>query len=377
MAFTTPNMGLYSWDLSSDPYDHTQLAANFNALDSHNHTAGSGAIITTPAIQDLAITTGKLAGSSVTNAKIADDSVTKAKMDRAYVHPLGSIMPWWRPSSLSEIPTGWVVAKGQTLTSSEHDFAGGGSIILPDLRNKFLLGADTESTGTSTSAPPAISQTGGSHEKNISHSHTIDPHSHTIDPHYHTVNDHSHTVPSHKHGLAEHRHAHFHPLCNQNGGSNGYRIQNNYEMESVVVIDPLTGGTHVGVSPDVYESGSLGTHTVYGGLENHASAKQYAMIALERLENETPYLDVTHASKEYMRYITYSTAPCTPSGKEIKNTESKSVETDGRSPSTDEAGLAANPNTTGLLANTGGATSLDVRPSFIGVLYLIKVKSNV
>lgn len=377
MALTTPNMGLISWDLSSDPYDHTQLAANFNTLDSHNHTAGSGAIITTPAIEDLAITTGKLAGSSVTTAKIADNSVTKAKMDRAYVHPLGSIMPWWRPSPLSAIPEGWVVAKGQTLTSSEHDFAGGGSITLPDLRNKFLLGADTEDTGTSTSTPPAISQAGGSHEKDTSHSHTIDPHSHDVDPHYHTVNEHSHTVPSHRHGLAEHRHAHFHALVNQVGGSWGYRIQNNYELDSVVAVDPTTGGTHVGTRPDVYSSGSLGTHTVYGGLENQAPQNSYAMIALERLENETPYLNVTTASRKYMRYITYSTAPCTPSGKEIKNTESTSVETDGRSPATDEAGLTANPNTTGLLANTGGATSLDVRPSFIGVLYLIKVKSNV
>ena len=34
MAYQTPNFGLYVWDQSSDPYSHTQLAANWATIDS-------------------------------------------------------------------------------------------------------------------------------------------------------------------------------------------------------------------------------------------------------------------------------------------------------------------------------------------------------
>lgn len=37
-----PNMGLVKWDSLSDYFSHEQLAANFEALDNHNHTSGKG-----------------------------------------------------------------------------------------------------------------------------------------------------------------------------------------------------------------------------------------------------------------------------------------------------------------------------------------------
>jgi len=383
MALTTPNMGLISWDLLSDPYSHTQLAANFNTLDSHDHTPGSGLIITTPAIEDLAVTTEKLADSSVRTVKIADDNVTKAKMDRIYVHPLGSIMPWWRPNSFSAIPVGWVVAKGQTLTSLEHDFAGGGSITLPDLRNKFLLGADTEATGTSTSESPAISQAGGSHQINISHNHTINPHTHTVPEHNHTVNAHSHTVPGHSHNLQSHKHVHFHPIVNRVPTSNVNlfdegRLQNNFQLDGTVI----SGGSssvHYGHSPDVYYSGSIGTKTVFAGMSNASYTRPYSMIAIDRLQVDRaayPGLyGITASTQSYARWLTYSSEPVNSEGKAITSTGSTSVEALSSSPLTNDAALTSNPTT--ATANPGGSTALDIRPNFVGVLYLMKVKSNV
>lgn len=37
-----PNMGLVKWDSINDYFSHVQLAANFSALDEHDHTAGKG-----------------------------------------------------------------------------------------------------------------------------------------------------------------------------------------------------------------------------------------------------------------------------------------------------------------------------------------------
>jgi len=56
--------------------------------------------------------------------------------------PLGLMFPWFRPSLVVPIPPGYVVADGTTLTPSQHSFPGGGNVTIPDLRNRFVLGAD-------------------------------------------------------------------------------------------------------------------------------------------------------------------------------------------------------------------------------------------
>lgn len=178
MPAITPNMGLTSWDLTSDPYDHTQLAANFAAIDSHNHTAGKGAQIPTGGIQDGAITNSKLATNAVSTVKVQDGAITSIKMDREYVHPLGEFMWWWRPNSSTDVPGGWVVCRGQVLTAAEHDFAGGGAITVPNVINAFILGADMSGTGNTPSEPPAIGAAGGAHTRAFAHSHSVPAHYH-------------------------------------------------------------------------------------------------------------------------------------------------------------------------------------------------------
>lgn len=93
-----PNLGLKVWNLSTDPYNSTQLAENFQKLDDHDHAGGRGKQIPTGGIADGAITsakmdpnmaiipsdgtvtTAKLVDGSVTSAKLADDAVTNAKI---------------------------------------------------------------------------------------------------------------------------------------------------------------------------------------------------------------------------------------------------------------------------------------------------------
>jgi hypothetical protein len=62
--------------------------------------------------------------------------------------PLGTVLDWWRPSSTWDAgagagnpPPGFEIADGRTLAVGQHDF-GASPLVLPDLRNKFILGAN-------------------------------------------------------------------------------------------------------------------------------------------------------------------------------------------------------------------------------------------
>lgn len=116
MAQVTPNLNLTVWNLSSDTYNHEELANNFIAIDQHDHSGGgkgaqldgsvaikdgsitnaklgagiissgnignviaAGAINSTQ-IADYAITTTEIADGAVTTLKIADGAVGTAKL---------------------------------------------------------------------------------------------------------------------------------------------------------------------------------------------------------------------------------------------------------------------------------------------------------
>jgi hypothetical protein len=73
----------------------------------------------------------------------------------SYVMPVGSIIIW--SGSVATIPLGWHLCNGLAGT--------------PDLRNRFIYGADT-------APPPGVIGGVGSH----SHTATITPHHHEVDP---------------------------------------------------------------------------------------------------------------------------------------------------------------------------------------------------
>lgn len=116
MAITSSNMGLRIWNLTTDPYDHAQLADNWAKVDEHDHSAGKGkqiptggiadgaitaakiasgvipstftlddGSVTTPKLADLAVTTPKLADNSVTSAKIVDGTIATADLANSSV----------------------------------------------------------------------------------------------------------------------------------------------------------------------------------------------------------------------------------------------------------------------------------------------------
>lgn len=180
MAFSTPNMSLMAWNNASDPYDHDELSDNFLKLDQHDHSVGKGVQIGTGGIADHAITEDKIYPGSLGAGALADDSITERKLN-PYIVPVGMVTPWWRPNTTYPVPVGWQICDGRTISVGEHSFDVAGSIVLPDLRNKFILGA-LETGGSSDPTPTQSPSIGASpsrlHTEDISHSHQVSSHTH-------------------------------------------------------------------------------------------------------------------------------------------------------------------------------------------------------
>jgi hypothetical protein len=104
-----------------------------------------------------------------TTASVSDDSTKFATT--AFVRdiiPSGVIVMW--SGSIATIPSGWYLCDGNNST--------------PDLRNRFIIGANADDAGVAkTNVTGSATQTGGSKDAIVvSHTHTItDPgHTHTV-----------------------------------------------------------------------------------------------------------------------------------------------------------------------------------------------------
>lgn len=176
---TTVNMGLVKWTNLDDSYDHTELAGNFQAIDEHDHTTGKGVQIPTEGIADEAILTAKIADAAVTGSKLMDHTIAAVKLEKGVGVDLGDLKWWWRPNELLSLPPGgWEIADGRSLTASEHDFPGGGTVVLPNLIGNFIRGVELAHIG----------ELSGASTYNLSHSHTVNSHTHGVPAHTHPVN---------------------------------------------------------------------------------------------------------------------------------------------------------------------------------------------
>jgi cytoskeletal protein CcmA (bactofilin family) len=126
---------------------------------------GTGNVELVTTLDDLSVTTGKIAANAVTTAQI--------NFQNALV-PVGGIIMW----SGTTIPTGWSLCNGSNGT--------------PDLRNRFIVAADsltkTGTTSQSGTSPYDPGDVGGSVDATlVSHTHSLVS---MTDPgnHYHTSN---------------------------------------------------------------------------------------------------------------------------------------------------------------------------------------------
>jgi hypothetical protein len=133
------------WPSGGDSYDHAENAANWDNLD---------AILGIPASGEWPPTLGVGGGiyKEIQDLKVSDI-------------PVGAVIGWIRPTAAVPIPSGFSTIEGQTIAAVDHDFPGiSTSVTLPDLRNRFLLGADSaKAPGTAAVAvgSPSINTAAG------------------------------------------------------------------------------------------------------------------------------------------------------------------------------------------------------------------------
>lgn len=82
---SSPNMGLTIWDQLSDYFNHAELAANFEALDNHDHTSGKGKQLPEGALAPDSVTGANLKDNSVTGNKLVNGSVSAAKLGASVI----------------------------------------------------------------------------------------------------------------------------------------------------------------------------------------------------------------------------------------------------------------------------------------------------
>lgn len=248
------------WDRSQDAFNGEDLVYNFDALDELIGSAEGDGASGPSSTTEFGGTPSSWLGygdvipsSAATKYPGNTNSGYERQSGRRTLYsvvsglnyndvPLGTVITWWRPSSAVDVPDGWVPCDGRTIVQDDHSFPIVGPITLPDMRNKFVVGADEsvagvnaisgyglESGATSaqsqnnnwsgtpaapgTTGAPGIGydsgletsdpRSGSNLSRNISHSHlagTLE-----IKDHYHSIS-HTHTVPRHKHKIAPHSH---------------------------------------------------------------------------------------------------------------------------------------------------------------------------
>jgi hypothetical protein len=131
-------------------------------------TAVASAISSKADLNSPALTgtpTAPTASAGTNTTQLASTAFVQTAISAAFTS--GMIMMW--SGTIATIPTGWVLCNGSNST--------------PDLRNRFVIGAHSDTTGVAyTTVTGSNTQTGGTKDAiNVSHTHTITDagHSHT------------------------------------------------------------------------------------------------------------------------------------------------------------------------------------------------------
>lgn len=139
----TPNMGLTEWDNFNDIFSYTALAANFVAIDQHDHTASKGVQIPTGGIANLAVTAAKIANTTITNtqlavgaaiANIAAGSITSSQIGTGAITGStdgGTIKTDYTPafSTYKEVTSRYSTVLDSSVATSTYILFNGGALI--------------------------------------------------------------------------------------------------------------------------------------------------------------------------------------------------------------------------------------------------------
>ena len=130
---------------------------------------------------------------------IANDVTFQIMVDG--LMPIGSVIDVWRPTAIASLLASvdtdiWQIGDGSTISDAASDFDG---MTIPDLSNRYLIGAGAEgSTLIGSAAVDATPSGNASHQIDIAHSHTSSAHTHSM--------THTHVIPSHRHSVTGYIH---------------------------------------------------------------------------------------------------------------------------------------------------------------------------
>lgn len=184
--------------------------------------------------------------------------------------PTGGIILWY--SSAGSIPTGWHACDGGTYSKSD----GSGSITVPDLRDRFVIGATLTYGQGSSGGSAAGATTGASGALSLTAAADGD--------HQHSGNTDGHTLttaemPSHRHDITQGGNYNINNVVSTNSSGS-----NNTAGANTTVIG-LTGGG--GSHSHGISAAGTHTHTISGGDHTHSISgglpPYYALIYICKL----------------------------------------------------------------------------------------------
>lgn len=399
------------WDKSSDSFNHQDLVYNWDELDLLIGGIGTSSGDFSTGVPGVSTWLGP--GDNGTPKR---DLYTVIKGLNKNDVPLGTVVLWWKPSADVQLPDGWVACDGSEYTEGSHDYPGGGSVRVPDLRNAIPLGA-TNAEGTSAlsrdvlegswgvtnkgkpgdanNTPEGAPGIGyhskwdnhaGNSVRDLAHNHGatglyMPAHKHKM-THYHSLPDHKHGIPSHTHGM---RHFHW-TQTHEHSVVAGTRITNPHEdsaPDSTFSWLKSGTGTDIRVSRVPHYHGSYGFNT-NGGIIAGANRWLGQQQSFPQFNGQqVPPQATSLAMIDGVVDMTLGF----PAATERSHTDATGLMTDfintggGRQSGvpidsqanvisfTDDAAAAPITGSTGTTN-----TSVDVRMNYVGLLYIIKIK---
>jgi hypothetical protein len=67
--------------------------------------------------------------------------------------PIGSVVPWWRPTAATPVPEGFAVCDGSMVSDPDSPLDG---TVLPDLRERVILGVPLDRSGETAGTPGTV-----------------------------------------------------------------------------------------------------------------------------------------------------------------------------------------------------------------------------
>lgn len=143
MATNSTNMLLRIWNALSDPFSHDELEANWNKVDTHDHSTGKGVQISTGGIADFAITSIKMDSEAVAIANLASDVSLRLLPPAVMVPYPGTAAPGgWAMCDGASVLRAGAYADIFAVIGTTYGSVDGTHFTLPDMKGRTAVGAD-------------------------------------------------------------------------------------------------------------------------------------------------------------------------------------------------------------------------------------------